>query len=138
MWRAIISGMQDRAGAIIIKNQALLLVSGHASDLYWTPGGKIDNNETAETTLRRELQEELGVNAKSLTPFAHITSTNSITGQEQTTKYCLVEIDAEPIPNNEISSIHWYTREDFKNGFPRISKTMREVTYPKLRNAELI
>jgi len=53
--------MRKTARALIINNKKILLVSGHGADFYWTPGGGIENNETPEVALKRELKEELGL-----------------------------------------------------------------------------
>lgn len=49
--------------ALIIKNGEILLGHRHYEDIsIWTcPGGRSDDNETIETTLRREVREEIGV-----------------------------------------------------------------------------
>lgn len=130
--------MQKRAGALIIRNKALLLVTGHGSDSYWTPGGKIDGTDTPLETIKRELSEELGITVSKATLFDTMTMINSITGQEQTTTYFIVDAEGELRPDNEIAGFHWYTREDFDHGTPKISKNMRETTYPRLISLGLV
>jgi 8-oxo-dGTP diphosphatase len=54
--------------AIIIENQKVLITQRHPYDTMaekWEfPGGKVENGETPEACLQRELQEELGILAE--------------------------------------------------------------------------
>lgn len=50
-----------RAGAIIIENGCVLLVTNAAADYYYTVGGGIHFDETAEQAVLREVKEETGV-----------------------------------------------------------------------------
>ena len=46
---------------LIVQNNKILLVK-EASDDWWAlPGGGVDHGETIESSLRREIEEELGV-----------------------------------------------------------------------------
>lgn len=47
--------------AIIFKNDSFLLVQDHKNK-WEMPGGKVDFGESPENTIKRELNEELGVN----------------------------------------------------------------------------
>lgn len=47
--------------AFIIKDSKILLVSGYGTYFYWTPGGEIEEDETPDITLKRELKEDLGL-----------------------------------------------------------------------------
>ena len=47
---------KTRIAGIIIKDGKLLLVKGKGYEELWTPGGKIDENETDEECLKRELK----------------------------------------------------------------------------------
>src|SRR5688500_10307917 len=49
--------------ALIIQNNTVLLVRESDDDLWTFPGGGVDHGETVETSLVRELQEELGIPA---------------------------------------------------------------------------
>lgn len=49
---------------VVIKNQQLLLVRARNNKKWYFPGGKIENNETAEQALIREVREELSVEIK--------------------------------------------------------------------------
>jgi len=52
-----------RVGAIIFSNKRLVLTKMKKKDLeyYVLPGGRVEDKETLEQGLIRELQEELGI-----------------------------------------------------------------------------
>ena len=50
-----------RAGAIILKDGRFLMVRDHASDYFYSVGGRIKFGETAEEAVIREVLEETGV-----------------------------------------------------------------------------
>jgi 8-oxo-dGTP diphosphatase len=56
------------AAGILVREDRILICQRHHSDRYglqWEfPGGKVGNGETSEQALRRELDEELGVQAE--------------------------------------------------------------------------
>lgn len=58
--------MPTRVRAIIIQDQKILLIKRKKDNLvYWVlPGGQVENGEVNEFALRRECQEELGVQVK--------------------------------------------------------------------------
>lgn len=49
--------IRNRVVAIILKANKVLLVKGKGWPELWTPGGKIEEGETEEETLKRELKE---------------------------------------------------------------------------------
>jgi 8-oxo-dGTP diphosphatase len=130
--------MPDRVAALIIRDGALLLVTGHDADFYWTPGGKVDGHDSPEATLIRELDEELALTVTRSRKFGDIKAENHVTGLTQTTIYYLVEIEGEPKPSQEITGFRWFTVGDFLSGTPKVSEVMKEVTYPALVNMGLM
>ena len=52
--------LPERVGAVIIQDNRILLVTGYEELFYWTPGGKIEKNESDLECLNREIMEELG------------------------------------------------------------------------------
>jgi 8-oxo-dGTP diphosphatase len=74
---------QLRVAAIILRQDQLLLVEHRKrGQRYWVlPGGRLEGNETLDNALRRELEEELSVEARvgrlvivceSLAPDRHV------------------------------------------------------------------
>ena len=75
--------LPDRVAALIIKDMKLLMVTGYDESFYWTPGGKINDNENHETCLKRELAEEPGVELVSMKHYTTFILPNEATGGEQ-------------------------------------------------------
>ena len=78
---------QLRVAAIIVRDKQLLLVEHRKrGEHYWVlPGGRLEGLETLETALRRELREELGLDARvgqlvivseMLAPDRHVVNLN--------------------------------------------------------------
>lgn len=54
---------------IIIYDSKILLINSHKNGDYKFPGGGIENNETHEQALRREIAEECGLELQSVDTF---------------------------------------------------------------------
>src|SRR4030066_432936 len=74
-----------KAAGIIIKNRKLLVEKDSDKEFYISPGGKLEEGETAEIALTRELKEEfkINVNVEDLEKFGHFDAPAS--GQEHRT-----------------------------------------------------
>ena len=57
-----------RVCAIILHQGALLVTKNKATPYYYLPGGRVKLHEDAETAIRRELYEELGIVGKIVRP----------------------------------------------------------------------
>ena len=53
-----------RVGAIIIRNDYVLLMRMAGDDFWFVPGGRVEAGETAQLALEREVTEELGVTGR--------------------------------------------------------------------------
>src|SRR3990167_6191953 len=108
--------IRHRVVAIIIKNNMILLVKGKGWPELWTPGGKIEDGENEEDTLKRELKEELGLELQTMQFFKKYFMENPYSKGDMTeTKCFLVKVKGEPKPNQEIESFVWYSIRDFKS-----------------------
>lgn len=58
-----------RVCAIIINNQKLLVMKDERSPYYYLPGGRVHLHETAETSILREIKEELEIDAEIIRPL---------------------------------------------------------------------
>lgn len=128
----------DRVGAVIVKEGKVLLVTGHDMDLYWTPGGRIEEGEDHKTTLRRELQEELGVELVRLTPFVTYDAARTTTGEMRTVYTYFAEIEGEPTPQAEIKALVWYGKQEYEEKHPPVKQhTYKKVIRPLAENGFL-
>lgn len=114
--RAVI--INDRIGKILIVNYA---------GLYMLPGGKIDNNETEMSALKREILEESGIEITELElePYLVINSYDknyhtreygTINRLTQTTFYVIhtdkeIDISKKKLTKSEIEKNHTITYE---------------------------
>jgi 8-oxo-dGTP pyrophosphatase MutT (NUDIX family) len=100
----------------------MLLVSGKGSKSYWTPGGKVDLGESVESALRREINEELGVNVKSMKIIFSKKMINTISGVENDFIYYLVDIIGTIKPSAEIDRIIWLSSSEFHEGKIKVTE----------------
>lgn len=83
------------AVAVIINNEDQVLIAKRSADQHqgnkWEfPGGKVEDGETSQDALRREIDEELGVQIQSST---HITNlTHTYTSDDEADKTVLLEV----------------------------------------------
>lgn len=64
--------LRNTAGAVLIAER---LCDGPYNGLWEFPGGKIRDGESPEAALRRELREELGIDAGAIAPFMQLSHT---------------------------------------------------------------
>lgn len=105
-----------RAGAIIIRENKLLMNRNKTSPIFLIPGGKVEPNETNEETLERELAEELKVKLKSAKSFkAYYSDKALFDNLPLRMDTYLVDIEGRPKPNSEILEVVWLNKDDYES-----------------------
>jgi len=130
--------MKERISAVIIKNKKILLVTGYAETVYWTPGGKRDDNKKRTETLKRELEEEISVKIKKIIPYFSYNGINEITKEKQKVYCYIVEISEKIIPKKEITKAKWFSKSDFEKGKVKLFPEMQKNLIPKLIKDRLL
>lgn len=104
--------MIKKSAGIIIKDKKVLLVTNKKQPFYWTPGGKLEEDETAEEALKRELMEELNITVTKATPyFTYLSSIEEDTKSREVICF-FVEYLGELKCSAEISEMAWFSKDD--------------------------
>jgi ADP-ribose pyrophosphatase YjhB (NUDIX family) len=123
-----------RAGALIINNKRIVLVSNDEIGLYWTPGGRLNDNEDYDNALRREILEELGVEIKEAKLFSQVSHDYT-----PVAKYFLVEVSGDPKPaTEEVTKVGWFTKEQIESGEIKVTPNFTKEIFPQLIKAGLL
>jgi len=126
---------KTRIAAIIIKQGKLLMLKGRGYKELWTPGGKIQEGESDEECLKRELKEEIGVDLVSMKYFGEYSAPSPYHHRITRNKVYLAEIDGGIHTGHEIESFIWYSRDDFENNkYPMIPLDKERLISDLIKN----
>jgi 8-oxo-dGTP pyrophosphatase MutT (NUDIX family) len=100
-----------------VQNDKVLLVK-EASDDWWAlPGGGVDHGETVESSLVREVEEELGVPAKEVSSdfqIVHYNIGNVVNAVPRMNLYFKASVPEELLAKTtHIAEWGWFTKEGF-------------------------
>ena len=106
----------DKLAWIEIQDRRVLYVRSKGKDLFYSPGGKREGEESDEQSLTREIREELDVALKPDT-FTYLnTFSAQAHGKPEGTmveiKCYTAEYDGELKPSAEIEELAWFTSGD--------------------------
>lgn len=100
-----------KAAGIIIRDRKLLVEKSRNKEFFISPGGSIENGETAKQALARELMEEFQITVEESNMEAFGTFSAAAAGNES--KMVVMEVfmikafQGEPTPDNEVEKIAW-------------------------------
>lgn len=102
---------------LVMQNDKVLLIK-EAADGWWAiPGGGVDYGETIETTLLREIEEELGVPPSEVVcdyKIIHYNIGQVVNGVPRMNIFYRAFITENSIKDtSEASAINWFTKDDF-------------------------
>lgn len=127
-----------KVGAIIIKENRLLINRNKTSHIFLIPGGKVKQNETNEEALKRELIEELNVKLNIAKQFKTYFSDKALFDNLPLKLITyFVEIRGQPKPNSEISEIVWLDSDDYRNNRYKLAPLFYQIIPDLIREGYL-
>ena len=105
----------------IIKNKQENYAVMYAQEfgLYSLPGGGVEDGESIEAAVRREVDEETGVNILALEPLGYVEENRAHCDYTQISYYFIITTDStvfhQHLTENETrhgTTVGWYTLED--------------------------
>jgi ADP-ribose pyrophosphatase YjhB (NUDIX family) len=119
-------------GAIITRGSRILLARRAAAPYAGTwdvAGGFLEAGETPEQALRRELNEELGVEPRTARLVGFVTERYGRGGFPVLAILYAVQLAGIPRPGSDVSEVRWFPRERVPFsaiGFPAVRRALRD------------
>ncbi len=132
-----------KISALLINNEGkLLIVRGKGDDFYKAFGGKVEENETDEECLIREVLEEGLVNVTSSRFYLQppLQPVHGKPGLYFTAKFYLIEVDGEPKvnPKDNTEELRWISKSEFETKKIEIASSLKDFAIPKLIDEGLL
>ncbi len=104
---------------LIVQDDKVLLVK-EIPEMWWGfPGGGVDHGETIESSLTREVEEELGVPAKQVSSdfkIAHYTIGNVVNAVPRMNLFYRATVPTELLKKTaHVAEWAWFSRDEFMN-----------------------
>lgn len=127
-----------RVGAIIIRNNKLLMVKNETSPYYYSVGGRVHLHETAEEAVKREVYEETGLHLETeRLAFVHENLfTEEYTGERFHELSFFYIMKDNPQLDTICMSFDEYGRKEFLEWIP-LDKLKSTYLYPEFFKTEL-
>jgi 8-oxo-dGTP diphosphatase len=97
--------------AVIERSDRRILIGqrrGDTSPLKWEfPGGKVEDGESYEVALARELREELGANLLKAAPIGRVVHRYAGTATQLEIRFFAAAIESEEVRAKEFEQIAW-------------------------------
>lgn len=122
--------------AVVLDRGRVLVVSKKAApDVFYLPGGKPEPGEEPEETLRRELDEELGVAPLRLRPLAVVEDVAELEKVPMRMTVLLAHLDEQqvPAPAAELAAVRWVDVWDADQDGTVLARAVRRQVLPLLR-----
>lgn len=106
---------------LLIRNSQLLLIQPVHSDNWELPGGRVDDNESEDETLKREISEEVGFNISKIGKCVFARQQNFYADNidqffNSAQKFYMIdefeENDDAPLDKSEIKDTKWFPIDD--------------------------
>ena len=118
-------------GAIIYFENKIFLMTSPKWKAWIIPGGKIEESETEEQALKREIKEELGIKISNIEKVGTKIKFPSPDFKEKDVKFIFIDFFAKALstqikPNKEIKEYGWFTLKEALN-LPLIDSTKQLI-----------
>lgn len=104
---------------LIVQNNRVLLVKESSDDWWALPGGGVDHGETIESTLVREVEEELGVPATEVSSdfeIVYYNIGNVVNAVPRMNLFFKVSVPEQYLKKTDhVSEWKWFTKDEFLN-----------------------
>lgn len=131
------------AARAVVRNRAGLIGVTYVRkfELYNLPGGGVEEGESPEDTVRREVREEAGCSCASITPLGIVFENRGSQNFVQQSWYFAVEAEEDDLPllltekeRNNGTEIRWYTLEEAAEKISEQDVTMDSRKFVRLRD----
>lgn len=98
--------------ALVDRDRVLLVMRGRAPSkgLYAFPGGRVEDGESLEEAVRRELFEETGLAAEAVEPMETLLIEREGAGSAfELNVFRGVYVGGEPVAGDDAESVGWFT-----------------------------
>lgn len=127
-----------KVAGIEIKNNDFLMVRKAGKDIWTNLGGKSEEGETSEQTLRREVLEELGCDVKIVQYIGEFENKAALDDAIVNIKLYQIELLGEAeICDEELEEFRYIGKKDIEKGV-KLPLSITEQIIPYLRKTKLI
>ena len=112
------------------KNNKILCVKSKGKDKFFIPGGKLENQESNELALKREIKEELSVtlNVESITKLFTIEDIAYGIKDTNLSMHCYkATYTGDLKANSEIEFVRWLNLDNISLCAPAAQKAMKNI-----------